>query len=238
MHSHFDEKAKLETISWKKRMVKRPGMLSRYSKKVQTSIHKAIPERAQSFVTESIKKMVEVTLFSSEFMTKPIEGNVQSLEEKERQILTALKKYQKTATLEGAGTGAGGVLLGLADFPLLLAIKMKFLFHVSAIHGFSYKSFEERLFLLFVFQLAFSNGERRLNTLQIIENWDDRKEEIVSMDWKVFQQEYRDHIDLVKMFQMLPGFGAVVGAYANYKLLDELGEAAIHSFRLRYFQAE
>ena len=32
----------------------------------------------------------------------------------------------KIAAAEGAGTGAGGILLGLADFPLLLTIKIKF----------------------------------------------------------------------------------------------------------------
>ena len=32
----------------------------------------------------------------------------------------------KIAAAEGAGTGAGGILLGLADFPLLLGIKIKF----------------------------------------------------------------------------------------------------------------
>ncbi len=28
--------------------------------------------------------------------------------------------------IEGAGTGAGGIFLGLSDFPLLLGIKVKF----------------------------------------------------------------------------------------------------------------
>ena len=30
-------------------------------------------------------------------------------------------------------------------------------------------------------------------------------------DWRTFQQEYRDYIDLAKLAQMLPGVGAVVG---------------------------
>ncbi|WP_335872018.1 EcsC family protein [Bacillus sp. 2205SS5-2] len=235
MQTYFEEKAKLETDAWKKRITKKPGMISRYTKQVQSSMHKVIPEKAQDMVTESIKKMIEVTLFGSEYTTKSLESIPMSLEGKERRMLSALQKYQKTAALEGAGTGAGGILLGLADFPLLLAIKMKYLFHVSAIYGYSFKSYEERLFLLFVFQLAFSNGEHRLETLRQIEGWEEKKAELISMDWQVLQQEYRDHIDLVKMFQMLPGFGAVVGAIANYQLLDHLGETAIHAFRIRYF---
>jgi hypothetical protein len=38
-----------------------------------------------------------------------------------------LNFYKKAAAASGAGTGAGGILLGLADFPLLLSLKMKFL---------------------------------------------------------------------------------------------------------------
>ena len=32
----------------------------------------------------------------------------------------------KIAAAEGAGTGAGGILLGLADFPLYSALKLNF----------------------------------------------------------------------------------------------------------------
>src|SRR5690606_34483057 len=130
--------------------------------------------------------------------------------------------YRKTAVIEGAGTGAGGILLGIADFPLLLSIKMKFLFEAAAVYGFDTSEYEERLFILHVFQLAFSSDEKRKETFYIIEDWEEQKKSLVDMDWRVFQQEYRDYIDLVKMFQLIPGIGAVVGAYANYNLLDQL----------------
>jgi len=125
------------------------------------------------------------------------------------------------------------VQLGLADFPLLLSIKMKFLFEAAAVYGFDTNEYEERLFILHVFQLAFSSEETRKETLTIIENWEEQKHLIADMNWQDFQQGYRDHIDLVKMFQLVPGIGAVVGAFANYNLLDQLGEAAMNSYRLR-----
>ena len=89
------------------------------------------------------------------------------------------------------------------------------------------------MFILHVFQLAFSGEVKRKETFHIIEKWDEKKYEITDMDWQVFQQEYRDYIDLVKMFQLVPGFGAVVGAFANYNLLDHLGETAMNAYRLR-----
>lgn len=42
-----------------------------------------------------------------------------SLEEREKLVLEKAKTYKTTAMIEGAGTGAGGILLGLSDFPLL-----------------------------------------------------------------------------------------------------------------------
>jgi hypothetical protein len=31
----------------------------------------------------------------------------------------------------------------------------------------------------------------------------------------------------------MPGIGAIVGAYANYQLLDKLGETAMNCYRMR-----
>ena len=42
--------------------------------------------------------------------------------------------YRNTATAEGAITGAGGILLGLADFPLWLTVKIKMLFELAAVY--------------------------------------------------------------------------------------------------------
>ena len=96
---------------------------------------------------------------------------------------------------------------------------MKFLFDVANIYGFDTKKVEERIFILQVFQVAFSSTEKG-EILEIIEGWEERKTSMLDLDWKEFQQEYRDHIDFVKMLQLMPGIGAVVGALANYNLLD------------------
>ncbi len=55
------------------------------------------------------------------------------------------------------------------------------------------------------------------------------------VDWRRFQQEYRDYIDLAKMAQMIPLIGAPVGAVVNYRLLHKLGETAIEAYRMRWF---
>ncbi|MEH7222670.1 EcsC family protein [Bacillus sp. JJ1566] len=222
-----------ELFQWRKKLIKKSNMLQRVSKKAQTKVNQLIPDKAHTVITESIKKMVQATLVGSEYTTKGNYPEGMALQVKEKLIEDKLTVYRRTAAAEGAGTGAGGFLLSLADFPLLLSIKMKFLFEVAAIHGFDTKNYEERLFVLQVFQLAFSSDAHKKRTLAIIENWEEEKHKLVELDWRVFQQEYRDYIDFVKMLQLLPGIGAVVGAYANYNLLDHLGETAKNCYRLR-----
>ncbi|CAN7473433.1 EcsC family protein [Rossellomorea sp. LjRoot5] len=226
-----------ELEQWKRRYTRKSSIFQRVSKQAQTKVNEWIPEKAHKVVTESIKKMVEVTLKGSEWVSLQKIPRSSALQEREVVMKERMEFYRKAATIEGAGTGAGGVFLGLADFPLLLSIKMKFLSECSLIHGYDPKQYEERLFLLYVFQLAFSSDTHKKKVLHIIENWEDEKEKLKELDWKTFQQEYRDYIDLVKMLQLIPGVGAVVGAYANYQLLDQLGEVAKFAYRIRCFNA-
>lgn len=217
-------------------MTRKSGLISRVSKNAQIRINGLLPEKFHKVMTESIKNMVKATLAGSNITTKKQLSTELSLYERDELFKQKLSTFRKTATIEGAGTGAGGILLGIADFPLLLSIKMKFLFEAASVYGFDTTKPEERLFILHIFLLAFSSEEKRKKTLSIIENWEEQKSLVADMDWREFQQEYRDYIDLVKMFQMLPGIGAVVGAFANYNLLDQLGECAMNSYRLRLMQ--
>jgi hypothetical protein len=54
-----------------------------------------------------------------------------------------------------------------------------------------------------------------------------------AFDWRRFQQEYRDYIDLAKMAQMIPLVGAPVGLIVNHRLLRKLGETAMNAYRMR-----
>lgn len=231
--NEYELKVYHEGVLWKRKLLKKSHFLQRVSKKAQTKMNDLIPEKAHQIVSDSIKQMVQAMLFGSYVTASPKKKPAMTLYEKDKLALEKLSLYRKTATVEGAGTGAGGIFLGLADFPLLLSIKMKFLSDTAVVYGFDPEQYEERLFILHVFSLAFSSDEKRQETFEILENWEERKLDLVEVDWRVFQQEYRDYIDFVKMLQLVPGIGAVVGAYANYNLLDHLGEVAMNCYRLR-----
>ena len=70
-----------------------------------------------------------------------------------------------------------------------------------------------------------------------MENWDQKSKDfpadINQFDWRNFQQEYRDYIDLAKMAQLIPVIGAPVGVLVNYRLIRKLGYTAMNAYRMR-----
>jgi len=226
-----------EVTVWQRAMAKKPGYFNRLSKKVQDKVNKIIPERVHKAITTAIKQMFRVVLFGSKITTANARAEG-SLELREAIVLEKIKFYKNTAAAEGGITGAGGILLGLADFPLLLAIKIKLLFEIASVYGFHTSDYKERLFLLYIFQLAFCSGERRNEIYRKIEDWENISrhlpEDIHQFDWRTFQQEYRDYIDLAKMAQLVPVIGAPVGALVNFRLITKLGKTAMNCYRMRW----
>jgi len=236
----YEEDALTELIVWKTKMKKRPSFSSDVTKVLQGKMNNLFPDKIQNFITDSIRNMVKPVLAGSEYSSKERVTNA-SLEEREKLAKSSIDFYRTLATASGAGTGASGFLVGLTDFPILLSIKVKFLFEIAGIYGFDVSDYKERLYILYVFQLAFSSDKRRIEIYNQISNWDDYVKDLPtdvnSFDWKTFQQEYRDYIDLAKMLQLVPGIGLVVGAYANHKLMNKLYETALNAYRLRVFKA-
>jgi len=226
--------------AWQLRMQRPPSLLNRFARRVQTRLNALLPEKVHRAVTAAIKQMVRGVLFGSTHTTRRARTDA-TLAEREAAVRSHIRYYRTTAAAEGALTGAGGFLLGLADFPLLLSLKLKLLFDVAALYGYDVRDYSERLYLLHVFQLAFSSQHTRNDTYRRLAAWETYRHtlpaDVHEFDWRTFQQEYRDYIDLAKMAQLVPVIGAAVGAVANYRLLEQLGETAMNCYRLRYFAA-
>ena len=184
--------------------------------------------------------MFRAVLFGAELINQPvkIEGN---LELRESLVNEKINFYKKGAAAEGGITGAGGILLGLADFPLLLSIKLKLLFEIAAVYGFDVKDYKERLYILYIFQLAFSSQQNRKLVFETMKEWKkisaELPNDINQFNWRTFQQEYRDYIDLAKMAQLIPVIGAPIGAVVNYRLISRLGKTATNAYRMRLLQS-
>lgn len=233
----YEDFALYELKRWQVKMLQSPSFFNHISKKVQGKLNSYIPEKIHGGITTTIKQMIRAVLFGAEKITKA-PPNYTSLQERETMVLARIAFYKRTAAAEGSVTGAGGFLLGLADFPLLLSLKLKMLFEIAAIYGYAADDYRERVYLLHIFQLAFSSHEHRKKVYLQMVDWDKQKqnlpEDIHQFDWRSFQQEYRDYIDLAKMAQLIPIVGAPIGAVVNYRLLKKLGIYAMNAYRMRW----
>ncbi len=232
----YEEQIASELEQWKSQMMADPSMISRVSKSLQVKINKLIPDRVHNVITTSVKTMFRGVIAGSD-LTNPKPNFFGSPKEMEDKARERIRFYSTSSAAEGAITGAGGILLGLADFPLWLSLKMKMLFELSAIHGYDVKDVRERLFLLYIFQITFSNQINRNKVFGRIIEFETQKpyleETLNEIDWKSFQIEYRDYLDIAKMLQLIPGIGAPVGFIVNHRLTQKLGFNAINAFRIR-----
>ncbi|MES2372962.1 MAG: EcsC family protein [Bacteroidota bacterium] len=233
---YYEAQVSAELHLWQRAMLKKPTFFGKLSKKLQHKLNSYIPEKVHNALTTAIKQMIRGVLFGANITTS-LPAEEKSFEIKEAVIKERIEFYKKTAAAEGGITGAGGILLGLADFPLLIGIKIKLLYDIAALYGYNTNDYRERLYILHIFQLAFSSQEERRKVYLKMVNWDEKvhllPKDINEFDWRTFQQEYRDYIDLAKMAQLVPVIGAPVGAIVNYKLLKKLGLTAMNAYRMR-----
>jgi hypothetical protein len=236
----YDQSAYNELTAWQKEMQRRPTLLNNLSKKIQTKINTWIPEKIHKAITVAIKQMIRGVLLGAKYTSSDPSLHV-SLQITEEAVQKKIDWYRKTAAVEGGITGAGGILLGLADFPILIGLKIKLLFDIAALYGFDVNDYKERVYLLHIFELAFSSDVHRKNIFSKLTDWEEKRknlpEDINQFDWRNFQQEYRDYIDLAKMAQLVPVIGAPVGILVNYRLIKKLGITAMNAYRMRLLKA-
>lgn len=229
-----------ELKHWQKRMLRNPGVFNRLSKGIQLKVNSWIPEKVHASITTILKQMIRAVLFGATYTAAkpPAETSFEAIE---KAVQQKIESYRTTAAVEGGITGAGGILLGLADFPILIGIKIKLLFDIASIYGFNIRDYKERIYLLHIFELSFSSDVHRKKIYLKIADWDKKSKELPEdihlFDWRNFQQEYRDYIDLAKMAQMIPLIGAPVGAVVNYRMIRKLGLTAMNAYRMRILKA-
>lgn len=233
---NYEENIRIELEFWKMEMMKKPSFLNKATHGIQKKINSYIPDKIHKAITTAMKGMIKTVLYGSTHTTT-IPSREMSLIHRESLIRQKIDSYCKTGAVEGGITGAGGFLMSVADFPILIGIKIKMLFEIAALYGFEVKDYRERLYILYIFQLAFSSKQGTTKVFLHIKDWESKLQTLPenpeNFDWLTFQQEYRDYIDLAKLAQLLPVVGAAVGVVANYQLIKKLGKTAMQAYRLR-----
>lgn len=235
--TNYEQKAIAEMIAWQREMQRKPSITGRVAGKIQNKLNSYIPEKVHQVITTAFKHTVQTLLKGAGFISKQPLQNV-SFEQRELTAEQRIDFYKNTSAAEGALTGAGGFLWGLADFPLWLTLKMKMLSELAVVYGFDINDYKERVYLLYIFQLAFSTRAHRRQIYQVLANWPETSRTLPGPDefeWRKFQQEYRDFIDLAKLIQMIPGVGAIAGAYVNHRYTEKLGHTAMNAYRMRLY---
>lgn len=230
-----------ELKTWKQSIHEEPSVFGVLAKSVQTGINNIIPERIHKIMTNAIRQMTKSVIFGA-YLTTWKKDKIDILPGIEEKVKEKIDIYSKTAAAEGGVTGYGGILMGLADLPLWLSIKIKMLFEIGNLYGYDLSDYKERIYILHIFQLTFSRHKQQKNIFNLINNWDEEKEklpeDINDFDWRSFQIEYRDYLDLAKLMQLIPGFGAIVGIYINHKLTRRLGNFAMNAYRMRWLHVK
>lgn len=234
----YETNALHELLAWQQKMQRPPGLSTGLIRGVQQRLSRLVPDVVHAALAVSVREVARGVLAGSRLVVSPplLQG---SLEDREAGVRSDIDRYSRNAAIEGGLTGAGGLLLGLADFPLLLGMKLNFLVQVAAHYGFSSEEFSERLYMLYVLQLAFSSDQHRGDVYGRLTDWSSRTESlpcsIDAFDWQTFQQDYRDYMDVAKLAQLVPVIGAPVGVVVNGRLMRRLGSTAIHAYRMRWF---
>lgn len=233
--AEYEARARAEMEAWRGEVLKGPSLMGRAARGAQVRFNSIIPEKVHSTVTTMMEKMTRAIVAGSDLTTADplVSGTLQA---REGQVERRVAAYRAAAAAEGGIAGAGGFALAMAEFPALITTKLKLLFDIAALYGHDGGVLSERLYILHIFQLAFSSAEHRKDVFAAMEDWDHRPhpESLDAFDWRKFQQEYRDYIDLAKLLQLVPVIGAPVGAVVNYRLLGRLGDTAINAYRLRW----
>lgn len=149
------------------------------------------------------------------------------------------KNRKKIATLQGAGTGIGGIFTLTIDIPLLLGLQLKTLQDIAICYGYDPTDKKERLFIIKCLQFVSADivGKKAiLSQLSMFDDPDEKvKREVLSemQGWREVVFSYRDQFGWKKLFQMVPIAGLFFGAFINRSAINDIAETGMMLYRKR-----
>ncbi len=142
---------------------------------------------------------------------------------------------QTWATVEGAATGAGGVLTTLIDIPLLFVLSLRTILRVGHCYGYSLDHPHDRTLVLGILIAATSGSlatkRKRLDQLREIKHLlvEETQEEILA-------DEALSILFQLEIFEEVPGVGLVSGALLNLAFVRRIDITARRVFQERWLE--
>lgn len=149
------------------------------------------------------------------------------------------KNRKNLATMQGAGTGIGGIFTLSIDIPFLLGLQLKMLQDIAICYGYDPNDKKERLFIIKSLQFISSDIVGKQAILSQLSKFDkqdeETKREVLSeiQGWREVVLTYRDQFGWKKLFQMIPIAGLVFGAFINRSAINDIAEAGMMLYRKR-----
>jgi len=147
---------------------------------------------------------------------------------------------KRLATLQGAGTGVGGIFTLTIDVPLLLGMQLKTLQDIAICYGYNPNDQKERLFIVKCLQFTSSDIVGKKAILQQLTLFDSNDNETIEREviselqgWREVVFSYRDQIGWKKLFQMIPIAGLLFGAWINRSSVHDIAETGMMLYRKR-----
>ncbi|RAP76827.1 EcsC family protein [Paenibacillus montanisoli] len=148
-----------------------------------------------------------------------------------------IESSSKTAAVQGATTGIGGIFTLAIDIPLLLGISLKALQEIAICYGYDPTDQSERIFIVKCLQFSSSDivGKKAILEDLAAFHSGEKSGQVMSQlqGWREVMFTYRDNFGWKKMFQMIPIAGILFGAYLNRSTLQNVTETGKMMYRKR-----
>ncbi len=157
------------------------------------------------------------------------------LEECDRLAGRVAASARMISLLEGAATGAGGVVTTLIDIPLLFVLSLRTIQKVGHCYGFALDSAGDRQYVLGVLITATSGSlgskRDRLDRLHGLKDWflEMTQEEVVA-------DELLSLLFQLEVFEEIPGIGTISGALLNLLFSRKIDITARRVFQERWLR--
>ncbi|RXT03870.1 EcsC family protein [Ammoniphilus sp. CFH 90114] len=148
-----------------------------------------------------------------------------------------IRSSVRTATVQGATTGIGGIFTLAIDIPLLLGLSLKALQEISLCYGYDPKERSERIFIVKCLQFTSSDIVGKKAIIEDLSSFHsgERSGQVMSQleGWREVVFTYRDNFGWKKLFQMIPIAGILFGAFINRSTLHDVAETGMMMYRKR-----
>lgn len=161
------------------------------------------------------------------------------ISEMDKAVTNLTTNRKKLATIQGAGTGIGGIFTLSIDIPLLLGMQLKTLQDIAICYGYDPNDQKERMFIVKCLQFTSSDIVGKKTILQQLSLFDAKEEEmereVISelQGWREVVFSYRDQMGWKKLFQMIPIAGLLFGAWINRSAVQSIAETGMMLYRKR-----